>query len=132
MIALDASVLLAADDADDQHHDDVTRLIESGGRLATLDLAVYEAVNVAIRRWQDIDAAFRLRERIFAIERFGVLVRVDGSLAATAESLASEHGISAYDAGYVAAARHLQAPLASCDYRDLVGKGLAQAPGALL
>jgi predicted nucleic acid-binding protein len=46
--------------------------------------------------------------------------------------VADEHTLSAYDAGYVAAARKLGVPLASCDERDLVRSGLAQLPSALI
>lgn len=128
MIALDASVLLAAEDRDDRHHDASARLLEGGEELATLDLAAYETVNVALRRWEDQDAARRLRERVFAIASFGRLVRADSELIEVAAAISAEHGISTYDAGYVAAARRLGATLASCDERDLVGPGLAELP----
>lgn len=56
---LDASVLLASEDPDDLHHGDVSQLIEGGDPLATLDLAFYEAANVAIRSWRDHSTAHR-------------------------------------------------------------------------
>lgn len=131
MIALDASVLLAAEDSDDAHHAAAVSLLETRNGLATLDLAAWEAINVALRRWGDREAARRLGERVFAIARLGRLVRVDHELAEATAEIAAEHGISGYDAGYVAAARRLGVPLASCDERDLVGRDLAQLPGAL-
>jgi predicted nucleic acid-binding protein len=131
VILLDASVLLAAEDADDASHGDATRLLESGAALATLDLAVYEIVNVAIRRWRDRVATERLRERAFAIAELGRLVRVDAEIAADAAELADRHEISAYDAAYAAAARRIGATLVSCDERDLVGRGFASLPGTL-
>jgi predicted nucleic acid-binding protein len=56
-------------------------------------------------------------------------VRADSSLLVTAQAIATDHGISVYDAAYVAAARGSQAELVSCDVRDLVSKGLARLPG---
>lgn len=131
MIVLDASVLLAAEDADDVHHADAQRLLESGRRLATIDLAVYEVTNVAETRWGSPAAAERLRERIWLIATYGQLVRVDRALADAAGQLARTHALSAYDAAYLAAAHQLGAELASCDHRDLVGPGLAELPGNL-
>lgn len=45
---------------------------------------------------------------------------------------ASEHGLTAYDAAYVAAARRNGWRLVSLDIRDLVSKGLAITPDAAL
>ncbi len=131
MIFLDASVLLAAEDTDDEHHGTSAALLETGA-LATLDLAVYEVVNVAERRWRDAAASDRLQHRVWAIAELGILVRVDSELTKHAAELAREHELSAYDAAYVAAARRLGAPLASCDQRDLVSGGLAELPATLL
>jgi predicted nucleic acid-binding protein len=130
VIFLDASVLLAAEDVDDREHHASLTLLRSGA-LATLDLALYETTNVAIVRWGDPDAASRLAKRVRAITEFGTLVRVDHQLGDDVAHLAAEHGLSAYDAGYVAAARKLGITLASCDERDLVRPGLAQLPSTL-
>ena len=131
MIFLDASVLLAAEDADDREHQSALALLRSGD-LATLELALYETTNVAIVRWGDPEAADRLAKRIWAIAELGTLVRVDSQLGTEIAHLATEHGLSAYDAGYVAAARRLGVTLASCDERDLVRPGLAELPSALI
>ena len=131
MIFLDASVLLAAEDVDDREHHASLALLRSGA-LATLDLALYETTNVAIVRWRDADAAARLAKRVWVIAEFGTLVRVDRWLGDDVAQLTSENGLSAYDAGYVAAARKLGVTLASCDERDLVRPGLAQMPSTLL
>lgn len=128
MTFLDASVLLAAEDRDDKNHPAAIRLLESGSDLATLDLAAYETANVAIARWRDEDAAARLSERVFAIGRLGTLVRADAELISNAVAIAAEHGISAYDAAYVAGARSLNGQLVSCDERDLVSRDLALLP----
>jgi predicted nucleic acid-binding protein len=132
VIVLDASVLLAAEDADDPQHRDAERLLQAGHALATIDLAAYEVTNVAETRWHDPAAGGRLRERVWLIATLGRLVRVDRALADDAGRLAREHRLSAYDAAYLAAAHHLRAPLASCDRRDLVDPGLAVSPGHLV
>jgi len=128
---LDASVLLAAEDLDDAHHDASAGLLQTGA-LSTLDLAVYEITNVAELRWRDRAASLRLRERVWAIAELGILVRVDQALAERAAELSRQHDLSAYDAAYVAGAERLGLPLASCDERDLISRGLARAPADLL
>jgi predicted nucleic acid-binding protein len=125
---LDASVLLAAEDSDDANHADARRLLEGPEPVATLDLALYETVNVAIAAWGDAAAARRLRELIAAVSDDGGLIRADPALLDGAAQLALEHGISVYDAAYVAAARAARARLVSCDVADLVSRRLAVLP----
>lgn len=127
---LDASILLAGEDPDDEHHHDAVRLLRGSEPLATLDLAYYEVTNVAVRSWQDPAAAHRLRERVKAVADDGGLVRAEPGLLAAATVVAGDHGISVYDAAYVAAARSVGCELVSCDMRDLVSRGLARLPGA--
>lgn len=100
--------------------------------MATLDLAYYEVTNVAIRRWGDSQAATRLRGVVAAIEEDGGLIRANESLLGAAANLASTHGLSGYDAAYVAAASAAGAGLVSCDVRDLVSVGFAVSPGAVV
>jgi predicted nucleic acid-binding protein len=128
---LDASVLLAAEDLDDANHDAAAALLKTGA-LSTLDLAIYEVTNVAEVRWRDPAASIRLQERVWAIAELGILVRADQPLAERAAQIARQHGLSAYDAAYVAGAERLGVPLASCDQRDLISRGLARAPADLL
>jgi len=128
---LDASVLLAAEDVDDANHEASAALLKTGA-LSTLDLAVYEVTNVAELRWGDVAASLRLRKRVWAIAELGTLVRADEPLAERAAQIARQHGLSAYDSAYVAGAERLGVPLASCDERDLVSRGLARLPGDLL
>jgi predicted nucleic acid-binding protein len=128
---LDASILLAAEDLDDANHDASAALLKTGA-LSTLDLAIYEITNVAELRWRDPAASLRLRERVWAIAELGTLVRVDQPLADRAAELVRQHDLSAYDAAYVAGAERLGVPLASCDQRDLISRGLARAPADLL
>lgn len=130
MIVVDASVLLAAEDRDDARHDAARRVLEGEQPLATVDICALEVVNVAVRAWGDRDAAQRLARRVWLIAGSGVLVRVDAELVDAIAMLADEHALSAYDAAYVAAARALDAPLVSCDVRDLVTRGLASLPAA--
>ncbi len=126
---LDASVLLACEDSDDVNHAEAQRLLAGPGSLATLDLAFYEVNNVAIVAWTDRSAAQRLRSLVAAVAEDGGVVRVDPGLLEVAADLALAHGISAYDASYVAAAAAAGAQLVSCDIRDLVSRGLAKRPG---
>ncbi len=126
---LDASILLASEDLDDDHHRDSRRLLEGNDPLATLDLAFYEVTNVAIRSWHDSSAAHRLRSRVAAVGDDGGLVRADAALLESAVGIADENGITVYDAAYVAAARAVEGQLVSCDVRDLVSRGLAFLPG---
>ena len=126
---LDASILLASEDPDDEHHRDARRLLAGGGTLASLDLALYEVTNVAVRSWHDRSAADRLVQRLAAVSEDGGLVRADAALMVTAAKIAEEHGISVYDAAYVAAARASDGRLVSGDARDLVWRGLAVLPG---
>jgi predicted nucleic acid-binding protein len=125
---LDASVVLASEDVDDEHHHDARRLLSGTDPLATLDLAFYEVANVAVRSWRDRSAGARLRQRLRAIADDGGLVRADEELLTDACALADKHGISVYDAAYVAAARRAEAQLVSCDVQDLVSRELARLP----
>lgn len=126
---LDASVLLAAFDPGDDHHESARCLLEDDATtLATLDLARYEVANVAVRAWRAPESVAPL---LAAIERLaddgGVLASTDTLLAHAAE-LAELHTISVYDAAYAAAADEAGHRLVSCDERDLVSKGLAEPP----
>jgi predicted nucleic acid-binding protein len=125
---LDASVLLAREDTKDAHHADARRLLAGPGAVATVDLAFYEAINVAMVAWKDPEAAQRLRDLIGAIADDGGLVRASEGLVADVVRLCAEHRLSAYDAAYVAAAGAAGARLVSCDVKDLVAAGLAVLP----
>jgi predicted nucleic acid-binding protein len=129
---VDASVLLAAEDADDDNHAAAVELLEAAYPLLTLDLAFYEVSNVALRAWHDQEAAGRLRSRVAAIADDGGVIRAEPSLLERAERIAAHHAIAVYDAAYVAAADASSACLASCDIRDLVSRGLAVVPADAL
>jgi predicted nucleic acid-binding protein len=125
---LDASVLLACEDADDTHHAAARQLLTGPDSLATLDLALYEVTNVAVSAWKDHTAARRLCGLIGALAGDAGMIRAEPSLLEAAADLALTHGLSAYDAAYVAAAAAAGARLVSCDVRDLVSRGLAELP----
>jgi predicted nucleic acid-binding protein len=128
-LLLDASVLLAAFDPEDDHHEPARFLLEDAeATLATLDLARYEVANVAVRAWRAPESVAPL---LAVVERLaddgGVLLSTDTLLTRAAE-IAERHTISVYDAAYAAAADEGGHRLVSCDERDLVSKGLAILP----
>lgn len=130
-LLLDASVLLAAFDPEDDHHEPARSLLEDDSvTLATLDLARYEVTNVAVRAWRAPESVAPL---LAVIERLaddgGVFSSTDTLLTRAAE-IAERHTISVYDAAYAAAADEGGHRLVSCDERDLVSKGLAELPAS--
>lgn len=134
-LLLDSSVWLAARNREEIGHEPARRLVEAArcGEVfvGALDLTLYEAANVAVRRWQLPDVAQSTVELIGLVcgQR---LVRIDAGLAARAIRLADHHGLSAYDAAYLACAHLHGWTLVSLDERDLVGRGHAVLPGAVL
>lgn len=128
MWLLDASVLLAAEDLDDDQHEAACQLLAGPEPLTTLDLAFYEVGNVAVRAWRDLAAADRLRGLVEAIAADGGLVRVSDALTAHAVRVAERKGLTVYDAGYVVGAASVGARLVSCDIGDLVSRDLAVTP----
>jgi predicted nucleic acid-binding protein len=131
-LLLDASVLLAAFDPEDDHHKPARGLLKNDEvTLATLDLARYEVANVAVRAWRAPESVMPL---LAVIERLaddgGVLLSSDTLLTKAAE-IAERHTISVYDAAYAAAAGEGGHRLISCDERDLVSKGLATLPASV-
>jgi len=128
-LLLDASVLLAAFDPDDDHHDEARALLEDEeSALATLDLARYEVTNVAVRAWRAPESVASLLTAIERLGEDGGVVISNGALLTRAAEIAERHGISAYDAAYVAAGDEAGLRLVSCDERDLVSRGLAAFP----
>jgi predicted nucleic acid-binding protein len=125
---LDAGVWVAAKDADDRYFKAARQLVVDTDRpVAALDLTLYETANVVGARWGKPEEAQKLCRSIVA--RCGDrLVNVDVDLIASAVGVAAEHGLTAYDAAYVAAARRNDWTLVSADIADLVSTGLAVAP----
>lgn len=132
-VLLDASVILAAFDADDEQHEPARALLaDPEVSLATLDLARYEVANVAVRAWRAIAHTGPLLEAIDRISTDGGVISSTTALLARAAEIADEREISVYDAAYATAADQAGATLVSCDMRDLVGKGLASSPATAL
>lgn len=128
-LLLDASVILAAFDADDDLHEP-TRMIlaDRTVTLSTLDLARYEVANAAVRAWRNPARVAPLLEAVDRISEDGGVLTSTTALLTRAAQLAEEHTISVYDAAYVAAASQSGGKLVSCDTRDLISKGLASSP----
>lgn len=125
---VDASVWVAAANSDDPFHPAAKAIAVSAGRaVGALDLTLYEVANViGVRDGRSAEAGFLLR---LIVDRCAQdLIRVDVDLLLAAVDCAKEHGLTAYDAAYVAAARRHGMTLVSADIRDLVSKGLAVTP----
>jgi predicted nucleic acid-binding protein len=130
-LLLDASVLLAAFDAEDEHHEPARALLEDDETtLATLDLARYEVANVAVRAWGAPESVTPLLAAVERLADDGGVLASTGALLARAAELAERHTISVYDAAYAAAAADAGHRLVSCDERDLVSKGFAVLPAS--
>jgi adhesin HecA-like repeat protein len=128
-LLLDASVLLAAFDPEDDHYEPARGLLEDEETtLATLDLARYEVANVAVRAWRSPDSVAPLLAAVDRLANDGGVLASTGTLLVRATEVAERHTISVYDAAYAAAADEGGHRLVSCDERDLVSKGLAVLP----
>lgn len=130
-LLLDASVLLAAFDPEDDHHEPARALLEDPeASLATLDLARYEVANVSVRAWRTPESVGPLLAVIEKLAGDGGVLLSTGALLTRAAEIAERHTISVYDAAYAAAAEDAGHRLVSCDERDLVSKGLAAFPAS--
>jgi predicted nucleic acid-binding protein len=130
MFLLDASVWIAAKVRTDRYSETARALVvDAGCPVAALDLTLYEVANGLGARQGKRDEAVELCRLVLA--RCGdSMLAVDPKLIDTALRVAAEHGLTAYDAAYVAAARRHDWTLISTDIVDLVSKGLAVAPDA--
>ena len=129
MFLLDASVWVALAKPGDEYHDVVEALVDSPQPVTALDLTLFEVANVVGARMGKPQKARQLSRLI--VKRCGDdLKRIDLELSDGAIALAVQHGLTAYDAAYVAAARRFGWALVSADIRDLVSKGLAVTPDA--
>jgi predicted nucleic acid-binding protein len=130
MLLLDAGVWVALGEPGDRHHSAAHAIVRDFTLpLAALDLTLYEIANAVGAKKGKLDDA-RYLSRLVLTRCRDRLVRVDTELLASALDLAAEHGLTAYDAAYVASARRHGWTLVSTDIADLVSKGLAVAPGA--
>lgn len=126
MLLLDASVWVAATDEDDRYYASSRAITVAGGELAVLDLTLYEVANVVTRRFKAVAPATSAVHGVLAASR--QVVRADADTIADTVGIAAEHGLTAYDAAYVAVARRHDWTLVSTDIKDLVGRGLALTP----
>jgi predicted nucleic acid-binding protein len=130
VLLLDASVWVAAKDADDRYFDAARALVlDTELSVAALDLTFYEVANVVGSRWRRPDLARELC-RTIDLRCGGRVVSTSVDLIDASVEVASEHGLSVYDAAYAAAARRGAWTLVSTDIADLVSKGLAVTPDA--
>jgi predicted nucleic acid-binding protein len=129
-LLVDASVWIAARDPDDPFRRAARSIVLDVTRsVAAMDLTFYEVANVMGARKGQLDEARHLLR--FLAQRCGEqIVTIDPSLSESALEVAAEHGLTAYDAAYVAAAHRHGWTLVSGDIADLVSKGLAVAPDA--
>lgn len=128
-LLLDASVLLAAFDPEDDHHESARTILEDEeATLATLDLARYEVANVAVRAWRAPESVAPLLATIERLADDGGVIPSTDTLLKKASEIAERHTISVYDAAYAAAADEGGHELVSCDQLDLVSRGLAALP----
>jgi predicted nucleic acid-binding protein len=129
LFLVDASVWVAAVMPQHPHHLQAERFLRVGPPLMVLDLTVYEVANVVARNYGELDLARRLVQGLFRGSARPPL-QGDVTLFEDGLDLMSEHGLTSYDAAYVAAARRNGWQLVSLDVRDLVSKGLAVTPDA--
>ncbi len=126
LLLLDANVWLAARNNREHGHAAARRLVATADRhpFAALDLTLYEVANIAVKAWRSAAAARRVTDLVRAACD-GHILSVDGELIDRTIAAADMHGLSAYDAAYVAAAELRGWTLVSGDYKDLVEPGLA-------
>jgi predicted nucleic acid-binding protein len=129
-LLLDAGVWIAAKDGGDRYFEAARRLaVDSDQQVAALDLTLYEVANVVGARKRRGDEATDLC-RLISARCAGQLVAIDAELIRRTVEVVAAHGLTAYDAAYVAAARRYGWTLVSTDIADLVSNGLAVAPDA--
>lgn len=130
MLLVDASVWVSLVEHESPHREAAVRLIRGQApSLSALDLTLYEVANAIGVKQGDAREASRVNRLLLKCCRDRVL-RVEAELVNSALQIATEHGLSIYDAAYVAAARRSDMTLVSADIRDLVSKGLAVTPDA--
>lgn len=130
VLLLDAGVWIAAKDGGDPYFETARPLaVDFDQPVGALDLTLYEVANVVGARKQRSDYAFDLC-RLISARCADRLVAIDAELVRRTLEIVAEHGLTAYDAAYVAAARRHGWTLVSTDIADLVSKGLAVAPDA--
>jgi predicted nucleic acid-binding protein len=127
---VDAGVWVSLAERGSPHREAAASLIrEQAQVLSALDLTLYEIANAIGVKQGNANEASRVNRLLMRCCRDRLLA-VEAELLDSALLLAAEHGLTIYDAAYVAAARRSSATLVSTDIRDLVSKGLAVTPDA--
>jgi predicted nucleic acid-binding protein len=129
LFLVDASVWVAAVTPQHPQHLQAEKFLRAGAPLTVLDLTLYAVANVVAKKYGELDVARKLVQGLFRGSAHPPL-RADVTLIEDGLDLIGEHGLTAYDAAYVAAARRNGWQLVSLDLRDLVSKGLAVTPDA--
>jgi predicted nucleic acid-binding protein len=129
-LLLDATIWHESLNADSPYLDACRALVaDTGYEVAAMALTLHEVSNTLGARDKRPAEAVDMCSLITG--RCGhAIVEPDPMLMRMAISIAIEHGISAYDASYVAAAHREGWTLVSLDIKDLVSKGLAITPDA--
>jgi predicted nucleic acid-binding protein len=128
-LLVDAGVWVAASTPAEPRHAESLAVTESALRLAALDLTLLEVANVIGVKHAEPLRARRVCD-LMGERCDDRVVRIDGDLLEHCLDVATEHGLTAYDASYVAVAQRNGWTLVSTDIRDLVSKGLAVTPDA--
>ena len=128
-LLLDAGVWVAAASPTESFHAEADALIEARDPVAALDLTLFEVANVVGAVRGQPKRARLLLETLMTRCR-DQIVRVDSELIMAGLDHSSAHGLTAYDAAYVAVAQRYGWTLVSTDIVDLVSHGLAVAPDA--
>jgi predicted nucleic acid-binding protein len=127
---VDASVWVSLVEVGSPHREPAMSLIrKQGPGLSALDLTLYEVANAIGVKQGNVNEASRVNRLLLRCCRDRVL-EVELELVESALQIAAEHGLTAYDGAYVAAARRYGLTLVSADVRDLVSKQLAVTPDA--
>lgn len=130
MRLIDASVWVAIADPTDRFHQAASDLVAKVEEpMAALDLTLYEVGNAMGPKRGEPEKG-RILLKLIAARCEENVVAADADLLESTLELAAQHGLTAYDAAYVAAARRYGWTLVSCDVADLVSKGLAVTPDA--
>jgi predicted nucleic acid-binding protein len=130
MLLIDASVWISLERRQDRYHEAARSIaLDLTRSVAALDLTLYEVANVATLKMGQPERG-RYLSRLILTRCGDRLLRADAELVAAAAETAVKHGLTAYDAAYVAAAQRYGCQLVSLDVRDLVSKGLAITPDA--
>lgn len=129
-LLLDAGVWIATVDEDDRFKSAARELVVgTSSSFVALDLTLYEIANVVGSTWKEHERARRLCRSVRS-QCTTPLLHMNFSLIESTIELAGKHGLTSYDAAYVAAARRHGWQLVSTDIKDLVSKGLAITPDA--